>query len=220
MNAPAQGTPEWLALRAGHCTASRFKDVLARIKSGEAASRRNYRIQLVTERLTGRPCESYTNAAMEWGTCTEPQAREAYEALTGSLVEQTSFLVHPAIKWVGASPDGCVDDEGAIEIKCPYQSTVHVETLERGMPAEHMAQCQGVLWVSGRKWIDFVSFDPRMPEHLQLYRQRIERDPAYIENLHAEVANFLCEVDVLEAKLLARAPIVQATNPDTVALQP
>lgn len=205
MNAPAQGSELWLAARAGHCTASRFKDVLARIKSGEAASRRSYRMQLVTERLTGTPCESYKNAAMEWGNATEPLARMAYEALTGALVDEAPFMLHPTIKWVGASPDGCVDEDGAIEIKCPYQSTVHVETFDRGMPPEHMAQCQGVLWVTDRKWIDFISYDPRMPEHLKLYRERIERDEKYIENLAAEVSTFLEDVDKLYTTLMQRA---------------
>ena len=212
MNAPAQGTPEWLAMRAGHCTASRFKDVLAKIKTGEAATRRNYRVQLVTERLTGRPCESYTNAAMEWGTCTEPRAREAYEELTGELVVQAPFIAHPTVPWCGGSPDGFIGDDGVIEIKCPYQSTVHVETWQSGMPTEHVAQCQGILFVTGRRYVDFVSFDPRMPEHLQLYRQRIERDDDYIKALEAEVRVFLRECDQLYEKLMARAPIVQSVS--------
>ena len=205
MNSPAQGSGEWLAQRAGHCTASRFKDVLARIKSGEASDRRNYRIQLVTERLTERPCESYTNAAMQYGNDTEPLARMAYEAVTGALVDEAPFMLHPTIKWVGASPDGLIDDDGMLEIKCPYQSTVHVETLQGGMPRSHTAQIQGNLWVNGRAWCDFVSFDPRMPDHLQVYVQRIKRDDAYIETLAGEVQAFLAEVEALYAKLMERA---------------
>ena len=125
-----QGTPEWLAARAGHATASRFKDVLAKIKTGEAATRRAYRWQLVTERLTGMPCESYTNAAMEWGHLQESSARLAYEAHTGEFVDETGLLLHPEVQWVGASPDGLVGAEGGVEIKCPYNSVVHVETLD------------------------------------------------------------------------------------------
>lgn len=200
-----QGTPEWLAQRAGHATASRFKDVLAKIKTGEAATRRNYRVQLVTERLTGQPCESYTNAAMQWGTDQESSARAAYEAQTGDLVEQVGFILHPGMAWTGASPDGLIGDEGGIEIKCPFQSTVHVETLQGGMPAEHMPQVQGVMWVTGRKWVDFVSYDPRMPEHLQLYVQRIKRDDSYIAELEKAVAAFLGEVSAMHQQLMKRA---------------
>lgn len=196
-----QGSPEWLSARAGHCTASRFKDVLAKIKTGEAASRRNYRVQLVTERLTGTPCDSYSNAAMEWGTATEPYARAAYEAARTLMVDETGFLLHPDVPFVGASPDGLVGDDGGCEIKCPYQSTVHVETLEGGMPSEHRAQVQGTLWVTGRAWWDYISFDPRMPAHLQLYVERIERDQAYIDTLAAEVAKFLAEVDAMVKRL-------------------
>ncbi len=196
-----QGSAEWLAARAGHCTASRFKDVLAKIKTGEAASRRNYRIQLVTERLTGRPCDSFTNAAMEWGTSTEPFARAAYESARTLMVDETGFLKHPTVPFVGASPDGLVGDDGGVEIKCPHQSTVHVETWESGMPTEHRAQVQGTLWVTGRQWWDYISFDPRMPAHLQLYIERVKRDDAYIATLHDEVKRFLAEVDAMTARL-------------------
>lgn len=196
-----QGSQEWLAERAGHVTASRFKDVLAKIKTGEAATRRAYRLQLVTERLTGLPCDTYTNAAMAWGTEQEPYAREAYEIETGEDVTQTGFLKNLELGWVGASPDGLIGDDGAIEIKCPFQSTVHVETLQNGMPPEHMAQVQGVLWVTGRQWVDFISFDPRMPEGLRIYKQRIARDDVYIDKLHAEVKTFLSEVEAMHDQL-------------------
>lgn len=201
MNAP-QGSGAWLAERAGHVTASRFKDVLAKIKTGEAATRKAYKIQLVTERLTGLPVESFKNAAMEWGTAQEPVAREAYEASTGVLVDTAGFLKHPAMKWCGGSPDGLIGEDGGIEIKCPHNSTVHVETLMGGMPSDHVAQVQGNLWITGRQWWDFVSFDPRMPERLQIYVQRIERDDKYIAVLQAEVKAFLFEVEALHARLM------------------
>lgn len=199
-----QGSPEWFAERAGHVTASRFKDVLAKIKVGEAAGRKNYRVQLVTERLTGRPCESFTNAAMEWGTATEPHARAAYESARGLMVDEVGFLHHPEVLWVGASPDGLIGAEGGCEIKCPHQSTVHVETWDSGMPTEHRAQIQGTLWVTGRKWWDFISFDPRMPEGLQLYVERIERDEKYIEALYVEVELFLGQVGAMVTRLRER----------------
>lgn len=203
MNAP-QGTEAWLADRAGHATASRFKDVLAKIKTGEAATRRGYRVQLVTERLTGLPVEGYRNAAMEHGTVTEPFARMAYEEKTGEIVQEAPFMKHATMAWCGASPDGLVGNTGMVEIKCPYASTVHVETLMGKMPTEHMAQIQGNLWINGREWCDFISYDPRMPEHLRLYVQRIERDDAYITNLAEQVAAFLAEVESTLKVLAAR----------------
>lgn len=199
-----QGTPEWLAARAGHCTASKFKDVLAKGKSGEAITRRNYRLQLVTERLTGLPCETFKNAAMEWGTDQEPFARMAYEAHTATIVEETGFLLHPEFAWVGASPDGLIGSDGGVEIKCPQQSAVHVETLTTKMPSEHKGQIQGTLWITGRQWWDFVSFDPRMPVNLQLYVERVTRDEDYIKALAEEVTKFLFEVEGLESNLRER----------------
>jgi putative phage-type endonuclease len=200
-----QGSPEWLAARAGVCTASRFKDVLATVKVGEASGRRNYRWQLVTERLTGQPCESFHNAAMQWGTDNEPHARKAYEAETGDLVGLSGLILHPSVALVGCSPDGLIGDDGGIEIKCPANSVVHVETLSGGMPSEHRAQVQGAMWVTGRKWWDFVSFDPRMPDKLRLYVERVKRDDAYIATLEAAVLQFLAEVDRQHQGLMARA---------------
>jgi putative phage-type endonuclease len=189
-----QGTDEWRAARAGKITASRLCDVMAKIKTGEAATRRAYRWELLTERLTGLPCESYTNRAMEWGTAHEPEAREAYEAETGNLVEQVGFLLHPDYPMVGCSPDGMIGKDGGLEIKCPHSSVVHVQTLKGGMPSEHKPQVQGTLWITGRTWWDFVSFDPRMPEGLRLYVERIQRDEAYIAELAAEVLRVDAEV--------------------------
>lgn len=190
-----QGSPEWLAARAGKITASRFSAVMAKNKTaGEAATRRDYRWELLTERLTGRPVESYINKAMEWGTANEPLAREAYEAETGELVQRVGFILHPDHETIGCSPDMLVGERGGGEIKCPYSSVVHVQTLKGGMPTEHRAQVQGAMWVTGRDWWDFVSFDPRMPEHLQLYIERVKRDEAYIAELAAECMRFEQEI--------------------------
>lgn len=200
-----QGTPEWLAARAGKVTASCFKHVMATVKVGEASTRRNYRWQLVTERLTGQPVPAYENEAMRWGTEHEPDARMAYEATHGELVQEMGLMLHPRFEWVGCSPDGLVGDEGGIEIKCPFSSVVHVETLSGGMPTEHVAQVQGAMWVTGRQHWDFVSYDPRMPEKLQLYVERVKRDDAYIARLEAAVVQFLVEVDRQHQALLQRA---------------
>lgn len=201
-----QGSPEWLLARCGLATASRFADVLATIKNGEAASRRNYRAQIIAERLTGVPADSFQSAEMRWGTEQEPYARIAYEA-TGQIVEQVAFIRHPELA-AGASPDGLVGHDGQVEIKCPNTAT-HIDTLLKGMSADHIPQLQGGLWMSGRRWIDFVSYDPRMPARMQLYVQRVRRDDIYIKKLEAEVRAFLIEIDTtiaeLEAKLTAIA---------------
>jgi len=200
-----QGSDEWRAIRAGKVTASRFSDVMAKIKTGEAASRRDYRWELLTERLTSIACEGYTNRAMEWGTQHEDEAREAYEAETGNLVQQVGFCTHPEHPMVGCSPDGLLDDDGGQEIKCPYSSVVHVQTLKGGMPSEHRPQVQGSMWITDRAHWDFVSYDPRMPEHLRLYVERIKRDDTYIAELAAEVIRFEAEVTrELQGLLLLR----------------
>ena len=188
-----QRTEAWFPARLGKATASNFRKVLAKVKSGEAADRRNYRAQLVIERLTGQQQDSYSNAAMQWGTEQEPFARIAYMALTGNEVEEVGFVEHECIM-AGASPDGFIGQHGLIEIKCPVSAT-HIETLKSGvMPAEHMPQVQGQLWITGRDWCDFVSYDPRMPDRLQLFITRVGRDADYIDMLAKEVKAFLDEV--------------------------
>ena len=189
-----QRSDDWYAARCGKATASRFKDVMARLKNGNpAADRQKYLTELVVERLTGQPVPAYENAAMRWGTEQEAAARAAYEQRTGVAVEETGFIAHDVLM-AGCSPDGLVDWDGLIEIKCPYNSAVHIETLLNGMPAEHTAQVQGQMWITGREWCDFVSFDPRMPEPLQLYVQRIHADPKAIADLAFGVSAFLKEV--------------------------
>jgi hypothetical protein len=167
---------------------------MARLKNGNpAADRQRYLTELVVERLTGQPATGYENAAMRWGTEQEAAARVAYEQRTGVAVEETGFVAHDTL-YAGCSPDGLVDWDGLIEIKCPFNSAVHIDTLLNGMPAEHVPQVQGQMWITGRQWCDFVSFDPRMPEPLQLHVQRINRDPAYVADLERQVTEFLAEV--------------------------
>ena len=198
-----QRTEEWFSARLGKATASRVADVLAKIKSGESASRKNYKMELVVQRLTGKPQESFTNAAMEWGTEQEPFARMAYEAHTGTFVKEEGFVDHPTIEGFGCSPDGLVGD-GLIEIKCPNTAT-HIETvLENKSPSKYIPQMQCQMAVTGAKWCDFVSFDPRTPEDLQLFIIRVERDEEYIAEMEKEVKLFLQEVDDLHKQLLAK----------------
>lgn len=193
-----QGTEEWKLARLGKVTASRVSD--ARAKTGTAA-RANYIADIITERLTGSPIESFSNAFMEWGTANEPLARAAYEIKTSIWVEQIAIVEHPTIYGFAASPDGLVGDKGLLEIKCPKTST-HLNWLMKGtVPSEHKNQMLAQLACTGRKWVDFLSFDPRLPEHLQMFVVRFEPTPKDIADLEADVMTFLTEVDTMQRKL-------------------
>lgn len=193
-----QRTEEWFAARLGKVTASRIKDVMA---GKTTAARRNYIAQLVAERLTNKAPESFTNAAMQWGTDQEPFARAAYEARTGVLVDETGLVDHPVIPNSGASPDGLVGDDGLVEIKCPNTAT-HMETLLTRTPdSDYIGQMQWQMACTGRKWCDFVSYDPRMPENLQLCVIRVNRDDKKIGEIEKEIIKFLAEVDEKLSKL-------------------
>jgi putative phage-type endonuclease len=197
-----QGTDEWFAIRIGKVTASRVADVIAKTKSGYSASRDNYMAQLVCERLTGQKGESFTNAAMQHGTETEPLARAAYEALRDVLVDEVGFVPHPIIKMAGASPDGLVGDNGLLEIKCPNTAT-HIETLlSETVPTKYYTQMQFQLACTGREWCDFVSFDNRLPTELQLFVKRVPRDEMYIKLMEAEIVQFIAELDDKINKLM------------------
>lgn len=192
----AQGSAEWLAARCGVPSASRFGDIMATGRSGaEAASRRNYRADLVVERLTGKALEGFQSAAMKQGTEREPFARMAYEAHSGAIVEEVGFCRHDEID-AGASPDGLIDADGGLEIKCPERAThlAYLSLPEGCAPAEYEWQVQGGLWITGRAWWDFVSFNPDFPAHLQLVVRRVRRDDKAIARLDAEVRKFLGEV--------------------------
>ena len=188
-----QRSEEWFKARLGKVTASRVADILAKIKSGESASRRNYKIQLVSERLTGEKQETYINQAMQDGIDREFYARERYVQQFGE-VEEVGFIQHPTLE-AGASPDGMVGEDGIIEIKCPM-GTTHTETLmSQDVPSKYMPQIQFQLLCTGRKWCDFVSYNPMFPEHLQVFVKRVEADQDYQKELEVEVKQFLSEVD-------------------------
>lgn len=199
-----QRTEEWFAARLGKVTGSKVADVIARTKTGYSATRANYLAQLAIERMTGVQADSYTNAAMEWGTLQEPLARSEYESLTGNLVEEIGFVTHPEIVMSGASPDGLVGNSGLIEIKCPNSAT-HIEYI-RGekAPAKYLPQMAFQMACTGRDWCDFMSFDPRMPEGLQAFLVRYHRDDDYIAEIESEIVKFLGEVDTTVAELLAK----------------
>jgi putative phage-type endonuclease len=189
-----QRTPEWFAKRLGKVTASRIADLMAKTKTGPGASRANYLAQLVTERLTGTPTESYKSPAMDWGIEQEAAARAAYSARTGVLVDEVDFVDHPTMQ-AGASPDGLVGEDGLIEIKCPNTSTMLEYLEDRTIPQKYRLQMQWQLAVTGRDWCDFVAFDPRLPEHLQLLVIREPRNTDLVVEITHEVNRFLAEVE-------------------------
>ena len=201
MNEVEQRSPEWFASRLGKVTASRVADVIAKTKSGYSASRDNYMAQLICERLTGQQGESFTNAAMTWGTETEPLARSAFEAYADVMVEEVGFVPHPTIEMSGASPDGLVGAEGMLEIKCPNTAT-HIDTLlTQTVPSKYITQMQWQMACCERQWCEFVSFDPRLPQDLQLFVKRVEFNQTYVAMLEEEVINFLEELEIKVAKL-------------------
>jgi len=190
-----QGSEAWFQSRMGKVTASRVADVIAKTKTGYSASRDNYMAQLVCERMTNTVAESFTNSAMQWGTETEPLARAAYEAHADVLVDEVAMIPHPTIEAAGASPDGLVGDYGQLEIKCPNTAT-HIDTLlTQTVQSKYLTQMQWQMACTGRLWCDFVSFDPRMSDGLQLFVKRVQRDDAYIQMLEKEVIQFLTELD-------------------------
>lgn len=201
-----QGSAEWLLERLGHASASRFADILAMSAKGlPLKAREDYLMQLVTERLYQRPTESASSQAMQWGKESEPLARAAYEVETGVIVLESDFIKHPTIAYVGCSPDGLIGDKGGYESKCPANSAIHMATWRDGMPKAHTAQVQGCMWVTGREWWDFVSYDPRATQAFRLYVERIARDDKYIATLETEVVKFLAEVEAQILKLTTKA---------------
>lgn len=199
-----QRTDGWLSERTGRVTASCIYKVMARTKSGYGADRANYHAQLVTERLTGLPTDSFTNAAMQWGIETEAAARDAYSEWAMCIVAETGFHPHPTIAFSGASPDGLIGADGLCEIKCPNTAT-HIATLTGAeIDRKYLLQMQWQMACTERLWCDFASFDPRLPSEMQLHVRRVERDNALISEMEAEVAKFLAEVDATVADLLAR----------------
>jgi hypothetical protein len=211
-----QRTPEWFALRAGKLTGSAAKDMLASIKSGEAAARRDLRYKLVAERLSGQSQEdTYINGAMQWGIDHEDEARVAYEAATGQLVDVVGFVQHDTLA-LGTSPDGLVGDDGLLSLKCPKTAT-HIRYLREGAePAEHAAQNTHELVLTGRAWIDFVSYDPRLPEPLRLFIVRVTRTDIERAEYQKKAEAFLdeCqrEIDTLATLTNLRGQLEQAVT--------
>lgn len=189
-----QRSTEWFAERLGKVTASRIADVCTRTKMGWGAGRKNYMAELVAERLSGSRLEGFTNAAMQWGTDMEPEARTAYEFYRNASVAEMGFAPHPTIADTGASPDGLVSEDGLVEIKCPNTAT-HIETLlGASLPEKYLLQMQWQMACTGRQWCDFVSYDPRLPESMRLHVDRVNRDDAAIHAIEKDVIGFLTEL--------------------------
>lgn len=201
-----QGSPEWFAERCGLATASEFSSILAK---GQGKTRASYLRKIVAERLTGVPAEHFKNGYMDRGHEYEPLARAEYEYRREVTIETIGLIKHDHID-VACSPDGLVGNDGGVEIKSVIPTT-QVETILGGcVPSEHKAQVQGNIWISGRKWWDFVSFCPEMPPELRLFVVRCEPDRKYIETLSEEVCRFNEEV-VSTIELIRRvAPAVVA----------
>lgn len=198
-----QLSTEWFEIRRGKLTASRIADATAKTKTGWGASRKNLMAELVAERLTGTSANGYTNAAMQWGIDVEPDARAAYEFMRDADVVEVGFIDHPHIPMSGASPDGLVGDDGMVEIKCP-QTATHIDTL-LGAPVadKYIKQMQWQMACAGRQWVDFVSYDPRMPEELRLHTERVSRDDKIIAELESQAREFLEELAQMESRLRA-----------------
>jgi len=187
-----QGSEEWFAVKCGKISASHFGDVLNK-KTG----RRTYMLKVLAERMSGESMNGYSNKAMEDGIETEPLAREYYEQLFGE-VQQVGFV--ELNDYVGCSPDGLIGDDGGMEIKCPYPNT-HIDyILKNKLPAVYVPQVQGNMWVTGRKWWDFVSFCPKIKDRPFWYI-KVERDEKYIVNLASEVDRFIADMQELESKI-------------------
>ena len=192
-----QGSEIWQQkARCSKVTASKITDILAKLKSGKpAAGRATYMGQLIAERLTGVKSDSFSSNSMQWGTETEPQAIAAYEFLNDVEVERIAFADHPSIEFSGASPDGLLGDDGLIEVKCPNTAT-HIDYLiSQKIPKRYIDQMQWQMACLGRKWCDFMSFDPRMPEHLNKLIIRVDRDDKYIQEMEIEVIKFNSEIE-------------------------
>jgi putative phage-type endonuclease len=197
-----QNTPEWLVERIGSVTASRVKDAVATLKSGkESAARASYKLELLTEILTGRAAEHYVSQAMDFGMENEPLARGAYEISQGVEVERIGYIRHPSIPRTGASPDGLVGEDGLVEFKVPTTTTHLSYLLAEEVPDEYLPQLNWQLACSGRAWVDFVSYDPRLPEEFSLFVVRWYHDKAIIGPMERQVVKFIEELNETAKKL-------------------
>lgn len=198
------GTPNFFAARRGLLTASRIADALAVLKNGKPSeARRKLMFDLLAERMSGVAVEHYVTPAMEWGIAHQADATAAYEAETGELVGPEVFVLHPSIDWFGATPDGLVGSGGLIEIKCPTTPKFLAWRMAGEVPEEHRPQMLAQLACTGRQWVDFVAFDPRVQKGPQLFIRRFQPERAEIERIEAGARDFLAELTAMEIQLEA-----------------
>lgn len=182
-----QGTREWHLQRLGMVTASRFSEC----KTPKSKTAERYMADLIGEMLSGEPADDLDTPDLRHGRKYEPFAVEAYEKQTGIKVERPGLIYHPEHRYVAGSPDGLLGTDGVLEIKCPRKSGIHMLTVLSGkMPDEHLWQVQGNLWITGRQWADFVSYDPRVVAECQLFVVRVPRDTVFIKELADVVIQF------------------------------
>lgn len=194
-----QRSEQWFKDRAGKITASMFGDAISMNEKNKnkivpSAARMKYMRQLAFERLAGIPKHQIDARSLSYGREVEDSAREMYEIRTGFFADQVGFIVHPSYPFIGCSADSFVGDDGGLEIKCPHDEAVHVQTLLEGMPEDHIDQVQGCMFVTGRQWWDFVSFDPRQAPKYRLYIERIFRNQEYIASLEIKLLQFEMEL--------------------------
>ena len=202
-----QRTQEWYAARAGKVTASPVLKVYKRLKNGNfSAERERYKFQLIAERLVGTTISSRQSAAMMRGVEKEAEARDRYQRQTNLAVTEAPFVPHPTIGMAGASPDGFVGDDGLVEIKCPQSQTAVEVLLTEKVDEEHDAQIQWQLACTGRQWCDYVVYDDRLPESMQLFVKRIERDDQLIKLVEKEVREFIAEISADIERLWSKYP--------------
>lgn len=194
-----QRTDEWFKARLGKVTASKIHDIMIKTKVGESTYKTKYRLQLVTERLTGKVVPMFMNDAMKHGVEYEDEAKLEYanrnKLLVGTDLTDVGMIDHPRIDMCGASPDGMVGDKGLIEIKCP-QPITHTTTIETSeIHKRYIHQMQWQMSCTGREWCDFVSYHPDFPDDLKLFIKRVPRDNELIARLEEEVSTFVQEVE-------------------------
>lgn len=191
-----QGTPEWFAAKCGIPSASNFDKIIT-TKGEPSKSATKYMYQLAAERVTGRSEESYTNVAMERGKETEAEARNLYEMLHDVKIEQVGFCYPDEARTCGASPDGLIGKDGLIEIKCPMAFASVGYILEGVLPTDYIQQVQGQLYVTGRKWLDFLSYYPGLRPMIV----RVQRDDKFIALLQQVLNNFCAELEKITEKI-------------------
>ncbi len=199
-----QGSEEWLEMRLGKVTASRVSDVIKNGRGGAVSkTAESYMVELIAEILTGESKPFFENDAMKWGTETEPQARSMYEINNDFVdVKEVAFVEHN--EFIGISPDGLIGEDGLLEIKCPNTTTQIKRALSSDYSSDYKAQIQMQLWVTGRQWCDFVSFDPRLDCEASYLQQRVERDEEYIAEMKEKVYKFVEEMNKSIIKLTTK----------------